>query len=239
MKKLGIIGGLGPMASAHFLTLITKMSEAEKDQDHIEIILYSSPGIPDRSAFITGKSAQSPEPDLLEIAKKLTQAGAEVLAIPCFSAHYFLDSIRKTTNIPVIDAIAEVASHLQDLKIKKAGILATDGLLHCGLYQTKLTQAGIKPLLPEADTQKKVVDLIYRIKSGCDIDFEEIHLLSQPLFANGAEVVLLGCSDLSIIKRGQPSQPKYVDVLEILARRAVIECGVLRQEYINFNSIVR
>jgi len=232
MKKLGIIGGLGPMATAHFLTLITRMSEAKKDQDHIEIILHSRPVIPDRSAYITGASDLNPEPDLIEIGQSLVTMGAEILAIPCFTAHYFIDAIRNATGIPIIDAIDEVTSYLSEAKIKKVGIHATDGVVYGRLYQDKLENAGITTLIPNAEAQKQIVEIIYKIKSGQAVDFEDIHTIALDFFAAGAELILLGCSDLSILGSKQPKYQNYLDVLEILARRAVIECGKLRKEYI-------
>ncbi|MCL2718195.1 MAG: amino acid racemase [Lachnospiraceae bacterium] len=239
MKKLGIIGGLGPMATAHFLTLITKMSEAEKEQDHIEILLHSRPGIPDRSAFITGKATLSPEADLIELGRKLANSGAEILAIPCFTAHYFMEVIRTAAGIPVIDAIDEVALYLKETGIKSVGILATDGMIESRLYQDKLQKAGSEVILPEAKGQKQIVDLIYEIKGGRTAGFEKLKELSQPLFADGAELILLGCSELSIIKNGHYLPPEYLDVLEVLARRVVLECGNLRKEYVNLRQSMR
>ncbi|MCL2052301.1 MAG: amino acid racemase [Lachnospiraceae bacterium] len=231
MKVLGIIGGLGPMATAHFLALITKMSNAAKDQDHIEILLHSRPQIPDRSAFIAGKSDLSPEMDLVNIGKKLAQDGAEILAIPCFTAHYFMEAIRKAAGIPVIDAIDETVSYLKELGIKSAGILATDGTIQKQLYQDKLNKAGIDALIPAAKEQKQVADLIYGIKSGHSVNVDNFAEISQLLFNEGAEIILLGCSELSTLKRGPSFPVGYLDVLYVLARRAVLECGELRTQY--------
>ena len=89
MKKLGIIGGLGPMATAYFLQLIVEMTDACNDQEHIEVLLYSKPQTPYRTNFILGRSKEDPQPYLLEMGKSLTAQGAEVLAIPCITAHYF------------------------------------------------------------------------------------------------------------------------------------------------------
>jgi aspartate racemase len=231
MKKLGIIGGLGPMATARFLALITQMSQAAKDQDHIEILLHSRPGIPDRTAFITGQSDLNPEADLVSVGKNLANAGAEILAIPCFSAHYFIEAIRAEAKLPVIDAITETASCLKEAGIQCAGILATDGMIYSRLYQEKLGEAGIKALLPEKEEQKSIVRLIYDLKGGNAVDLTQFSLISQQLFSNGADVVLLGCSDLSILKCDQNLPSGYLDVLEVLARKAVTQCGRLRPEY--------
>jgi len=233
MKKLGIIGGLGPMATAHYLALITQMSEALKDQDHIEILLHSCPKIPDRTDFITGKSALNPEPDLVMLGKELANAGAEIITVPCFTAHYFLQAIRSAIDIPVIDAIDETALYLKNAGIGHAGIIATDGMLCSGLYQDKLKAAGIKTYLPNPEAQRKIMELIYKIKSGQVIDHDCFIQISQPLFNSGAEIVLLGCSDLSLLKNNQNLGNGYLDVLSVLSRRAVLECGKLRPEYLD------
>ena len=88
---LGVIGGLGPLATAYFLELITKMTDAEKDQDHLEIIIHSKPSIPDRTEYILGKSNENPMQDFIAISKSLASAGTQCIAIPCMTAHYFYD----------------------------------------------------------------------------------------------------------------------------------------------------
>jgi aspartate racemase len=234
MKKLGIIGGLGPMATAHFMTLVTQMSDAEKDQEHIEIILRSRPSIPDRTDYIIGKSELSPEADLIELSKELSDAGADILAIPCFTAYHFYESISKAADIPVIHPIFEAAAHLKALDIRSVGVLATDGMLVSNLYQDVFTVAKIEVILPETEEQKQIMSLIYdEIKSGREGDIAKLHSASQHLFKSGAEMVLLGCSELSLMKRDYLLAKGHLDVLEVLARSAVRKCGKLRKEYQN------
>ena len=95
MKKLGIIGGLGPMATAYFLQLLTRMSDAASDQEHMEILLHSKPQIPDRTRFILGQSPENPLPRMIEIGIGLKEQGAELIAIPCVTAHYFQKSWKR------------------------------------------------------------------------------------------------------------------------------------------------
>ncbi len=107
MKKLGVIGGLGPMATAYFLQLITQMSDAETDQEHMEILLHSNPRIPDRTRFILGQSEEDPLPQMIEVGIDLRSQGAEVIAIPCVTAHYFQKRLEREIGIPILDAIRE------------------------------------------------------------------------------------------------------------------------------------
>lgn len=110
---MGILGGLGPMASAYFYELITAHTKAERDQDHIDIILSSRSSTPDRTAFITGESDDSPLPFMVQDAKRLEAYGADAIVIPCNTAHYFIDEVRKSVSVPVPSIIEETAAHLK------------------------------------------------------------------------------------------------------------------------------
>ena len=105
MKKLGVIGGLGPMATAYFYQLITQMSDAGCDQEHMEILLYSKPTIPDRTRYILNNKEENPLDDIVEVGNVLKNAGAEVIAIPCITAHYFHNEIEKAVELPIVHAI--------------------------------------------------------------------------------------------------------------------------------------
>ena len=89
MKKLGVIGGLGPMATAYFFQLVTQMSYAECDQEHMETIIYSKPNIADRTKYILNRNEKNPVGDIIEVGNILKASGADVIAIPCITAHFF------------------------------------------------------------------------------------------------------------------------------------------------------
>ena len=112
MKKLGIIGGLGPMATTYFLYLLTQMSLAEKDQEHMEILMHSKPSIPDRTRYILGLSSENPAPEMIEIGQELKNMGAELLAIPCITAHYFHDELEQGIGLKVLHAVKETGKYL-------------------------------------------------------------------------------------------------------------------------------
>ncbi len=232
MKKLGIIGGLGPMATAYFLQLIVEMTDAGNDQEHIEVLLHSRPQTPDRTNFILGRSKEDPKPYLMEMGMSLAAQGAEVLAIPCITAHYFQKELEKEIKCPIIHAIEETALYLKTEQISQVGIMATDGTIESGLFQTILEQYGIKCILPEQKMQKNVMHLIYKnVKAGKTIEMERFHETASALFKNGAEVILLGCTELSMIKRDYPIEKGFLDVMEVLARKAVLSCGTLKPEF--------
>lgn len=233
MKTLGVLGGLGPMATAYFLQLVTQMSDAGTDQEHMEVVLYSKPSIPDRTSFIIGKSERSPVEDMVMAGSKLKEMGADIIAIPCVTAHYFHGELEARIGVPIIHAIEETVSYLEKENITKAGILATDGTIQSGLFQSALEQRGICPLIPEAESQKKLMEIIYQgIKAGGEVDVPLFHQIAQGLFGQGAEVVLLACTELSLIKKDYRLPAGYLDVMEVLARRAVRICNHLKEEYI-------
>lgn len=232
MKKLGIIGGLGPMATAYFLELLVEMTKADTDQKHIEMIIYNSPNIPDRTAYILGRQNESPLPYFVSIAKKLISENAEVLAIPCMTAHYFHKVLEEEIGASVVNAISETAKYLKERGYRQVGIMATDGTIKTGVFSQELEKWEIQSVVPEEKEQKMVMELIYGgVKSGKAIDMEAFETISESLFDKGAEVILLGCTELSIIKKNNSLKADYLDVLEVLAKTCVEQCGTLKEEY--------
>lgn len=232
MKKLGIVGGLGPMATAYFLQLITQMTDAESDQEHIESIIISKPGIPDRTKYILGISDDNPVGEILTAGRTLKDMGADIIAIPCITAHYFHEELEKEIGLPIIHAIRETAIYLEERGIKRIGLLATDGTVYCQLFQKILASHDIQSLIPDEENQKLVMSIIYdNIKAGKEVDHVAFKKVSDDLFEQGAQVILLACTELSLIKKEQILAPGYLDVMEILAKKAVESCGKLRSEY--------
>lgn len=232
MKKLGVIGGLGPMATAYFLQLVIQMSDAKTDQEHIETIIHSRPQIPDRTRYILGLSRDNPLPQMVQIGKGLVCQGAEVIAIPCITAHFFQKQLEEEIGVSVVNAIEETALYLKASGIDKAGILATDGTILSGLFQRTLENHGIRCILPDEKGQKQVMHLIYEdIKSGNPIEIPMFEEVSGQLFETGAQAVLLACTELSLIKRDYDVGAGFLDVMEVLARKAVLSCGRLKKEY--------
>lgn len=232
MKRLGIIGGLGPMATAYFFQLIIEMTDAGKDQEHIEILIHNRPQIPDRTNYILGNSDENPLPELIKIGKGLVRQGAEVVAMPCVTAHFFQQMLEEEIQIPVLNAITETAEYLNMEKIQKVGIMATDGTVESKLFQSILEENGIGCVLPEREAQEDVMHLIYQnVKAGKAMEMDRFERVSKQLFDKGAEVILLGCTELSMAKKDHGIGKGFLDVLEVLARKAVLTCGTLKEKY--------
>lgn len=232
MKRLGIIGGLGPMATAYFLRMIVEMTEAETDQEHIEVLLHSRPQIPDRTRFILGLSDESPMPHFQEIGTQLVEQGADVIVIPCITAHFFKDALEEDIGCPIIHSIEETGRYLQQEGIQQVGIMATDGTIQSRLFRDILEKYDIRCVVPEPDCQKDVMHIIYNnVKKGLPIEMDRFEAVSSELISKGAQVILLGCTELSMAKRDHHLGAGYLDVMEVLARQAVITCGTLKPEY--------
>ena len=136
--RLGIIGGLGPMATAYFMELLINMTDAKCDQDHLEMIIYNCPSIPDRTAYILGKSNANPVVPIIKIGKKLKEQNVDCISIPCITAHYFHDEIEEKTGCKVIHAIRDTSYMLKEAGLTKIGIMATDGTIQSRIFQNEI-----------------------------------------------------------------------------------------------------
>ena len=232
MKKLGIIGGLGPMATAYFMQRIIEMTDAKTDQENIEMIVYNCPSIPDRTGYILGESDESPLPKMLEIAKALESQNIDYIAMPCITAHYFHKQLSEGVSVPVSNGIKEAADYLQQAGINKVGIMATSGTAKTRLFDSVFKDYKIECIYPDDNSQHKLMDIIYQgVKAGKPVDINEFLEVKQKLINEGAEVAILGCTELSIVKRDQNTGDKVLDIIDVLAQDCVRKCASLRPEF--------
>lgn len=223
---LGILGGLGPMSSAYLYELITSRTVAATDQEHIDMIISSHATTPDRTAFITGKCADSPLPTMISDARRLEAYGADAIVIACNTAHYFIEEVRAAVNVPVPSIIHETADLVRFCGIKRVGIMATCGTILAGSYQRELERMGIEWVLPSEDAQDRLTALIYdSVKAGGEIDREKFYSVAAELEENGAQAHILGCTELSVINRALPHEARFIDSTEALAYYTIRLCG--------------
>lgn len=203
------------------------------DQEHIEMLIYSKPSIPDRTEFILGKSKANPVYPMIEAGRKLVEMGAEHIVIPCVTAHYFHEILSEGIKIPILHAIRETARYLQEQGIRCVGIMATEGTIHSRLFQTELAECGISYVVPDQENQTAVTDLIYKnVKANKPVEYEKFHRVSSHLKQNGAQAIILGCTELSLIKRDYVIGPGYIDAMEVMAMRSIVLSGAkLKEEY--------
>lgn len=203
MKVVGIIGGMGPQATVDLFQKILDATPAASDQEHLKLLIYNDPQIADRTEAILGKG-NSPLPQLLSAARGLIELGAELLAIPCNTAHFFVPALQRSLSVPFIHMLAEVAQYIRQKhsKVEKVGLLATDGTIAAGVYEKALGERGLRVLNPDAESQKKVMEVIYGsggIKAGTVAGWQTELLLEviEELVVQGAGAVIAGCTELS------------------------------------------
>lgn len=223
---LGVLGGLGPMATAYFYELVTKHTVARSDAEHIDIVISSRATTPDRTAFILGKSDEDPREFMIEDAKRLENWGCDFIAIPCNTAHYFYDSIAENVSIPVLNIVDETAKHLDAKGVKKVGLLATDGTVCSHTYEKYLEKFGIECIAPNAEDQKVIMHIIYdQIKEGRPADTDAFFKVVEDLKSRGAQALILGCTELPLIEKQVELGSEFVDSLLVLARASILACG--------------
>lgn len=218
---LGVIGGMGPMATATFMKLIIENTDATCDQEHLPMVVRHVPFTPDRTAYILGKSSDSPEASIREAAEALVADGVREIAIPCVTSHFFHDEIQKSIPIPMLDGVSDTAQTLADRGVKKVGIMATSGTVTSGLFAKAMEPYGIECIYPDEAHQDDVMNLIYDcVKSNKSVDEKRVHGVLAHLRGAGAECVVLGCTELSLIPK-EYLEGETLDVMEVLALRCI------------------
>ena len=228
MRVIGILGGMGPQATIDLYQKILNNTPAFKDQEHLQVLIWSDPTIPDRTAAILG-AGENPLPHLLAGAEKLIQGKAECIAIPCNTAHYFLPQlVSLAPNVTYLNMIELTATELKK-NYSPGSVIAVTGTtatLKTGLYQQALKEAGLVPLLPGEDLQDEVMDIIFGaqgVKAGFVNTANKARYAKvlSALQAQGASCVIAGCTELPLVVDLTQTTVSIIDPTEVLARRAV------------------
>lgn len=226
-KTIGIIGGMGPLATYDLAEKILDNTVADCDQDNIPVIIDCNTRIADRTEAILHGGAD-PRPEMKKSAVRLQNAGADVLIMGCNTAHYFYDDVCEGISVPVLHMPRETAKRLAEMGIKKAGVLATDGTCQSGVYEDALRKEGIEPVYPSAEKQKIIMSLIYdHVKAGrLDLSDIDVGAVIEEMQTEGAEILILGCTELPIAFEiiGEEDLP-VIDPTDVLARAAVSFAG--------------
>ena len=229
MKNItvGVLGGLGPMASVYFYDMVVNMTDAKTDQEHVDMIITNRATTPDRTAFIVGSSDEDPSNILIDDAKKLEKYGVDFIVMTCNTAHYFYEKIARSVNLPLVNIVEETIKHAKDTNNKKLGILATTGNIKTSLYQNMCEKYDMKYLTLDENRQSKVMEIIYDdIKSGKPADMDKFNSIVDYLKENDCDGVILGCTELSILKNDNELDGNfYIDSLEVLARETIVRSG--------------
>lgn len=234
-KTIGILGGMGPLATCDLYQKIIKVTKAGKDQEHVRVCIDSNTNIPDRTQAIVEDGA-SPLPEMVKSAVCLENMGADVLIMPCNTAHYFYDAILPFVDIPFLNMPEETADAVAKRGIRRVGLLATDGTIRSGVYEKVFRQRGILAETPSGQDQEAVMELIYKgIKAGdSGVDTRRFQESMDGLLERGAQILILGCTELPVaFERYRFTQPAWDPTL-VLASRAVQYLGVEVEETMRF-----
>jgi len=228
MKKdrlLGVLGGLGPMSTVYFCELLNTHTAAACDSDHIDMLISSRASTPDRTAYILDRTKADPLPVMTEEALRLERAGADLIVIPCNTAHYFYDGLQRACTIPILNIIEQTAQHLSRIGVRTFGLCATQGTVRSASYERFCAPLGLCCLTPTEEEQAILSDIIYgQIKQNKPVDRQAFLRVADSLRARGCERIVLGCTELSLLKREGLDDEIFVDSLEVLAHATILAC---------------
>ncbi len=226
MRTIGILGGMGPMATVNLAQAIVENTSADCDQEHPPVIIDSNTRIPDRTEFLLGKSSKDPRPELFAAAQRLEKSEVACIIMPCNTAHAFYQDIAENSSVAVLHMIEETARWIVDTypDQKKIGVLATQGTYLAGVYKKALEKFGLIQVKPDQRGQDEVTKLIYEGIKANNYAFDytgyedTIRKLKED---DGVEVIILGCTELSVAQLHHPLEGIFADPLQIIARSSI------------------
>ena len=223
---LGILGGLGPMSTVYFCELLNRHTLAACDADHIDMLISSRATTPDRTAYILDKNAPDPLPVMLAEAHRLEAAGVDLIVVPCNTAHYFYDGLADGCKTPILNIIDETTALLSHIGVKTFGLLATEGTICSGAYERFCEPRGLTCVTPTKEEQTIISNIIFeQIKQNKPVDISLFEEVVDSLRAKGCEKIVLGCTELSLLKKQGLDEDLFVDSLDVLAHRTILACG--------------
>lgn len=225
-KILGVLGGMGPQASALFYERLIARTQAETDQEHVRVLLWGDSTIPDRTESILSGNAEPVYEALLAGLKLLEQAGCTALVMTCNTAHYFADRLQTELSVPLIHMPRETVKGIAAAGHKKVAVLATDGTVGTGIYQTELEKAGLTALTPPETVQRTLMEIIYHeIKAGFPGSPAKFAQVEAWLKEEDCDGAIIGCTELSVYRSQEDLPAFYVDAMEVLVEKAILSCG--------------
>jgi aspartate racemase len=227
-KKIGILGGMGPEATAELYLKIIKIFQdkfgAKYDSDYPEIMIYNLP-LPD----VVEKIDQSSKIKemLVKGVQKLESWGVDFIAIPCNTVNFFLPEMRTAVSIPILSILEETAKEVNKLELKKVAVLGTEMTISSGIYQKVLPDISL--IVPKLEQQQEITEIILNVLAGKKIksDLQKLKSIIKELKINGAEKVILGCTELPLlIKESEDT----INTIDILAKEIVKKCINLEEK---------
>lgn len=226
-KTLGIIGGMGPEATVDLMLRVIKATPAMDDQDHIRMLVDNNPKVPSRIKALLDGMGENPAPILISMASKLAEWGADFLAIPCNTAHYYLREIQEAVSVPVLNMIELTCDRIvrERPNIRRVGLLASTAVIRTALYRNAFAKHGVELIHPPEASQIKVLSVIRAIKAGksSEISLDLLLRASTELTDRGAEAIVIACTELSVIAKELHLPIGTYDSAQVLAEAIVAE----------------
>ncbi len=222
--KIGVLGGLGPLATAKFIERVIDYTEASKDQDNVDMVILNHSTVPDRTDYLLDNNSDNPLPYLISDAKILESIGCKYIALPCNTAHAFYDEINNSINIELINMVSDTILECKRLGYKKVGLMATRGTINSKVFEK---YSNLELFIPDEEIQKKVDEFIFdKVKKNIEVEKCEFDNVLNYFYHNGCDGVILGCTELSVIKKDlKYRNKKIVDTLDVLAKKVIILDG--------------
>lgn len=222
---IGVLGGMGPAATVDFLSKLVESETAKRDQDHVPVVVWSDPRIPDRTLALMSPDYPQPGASLIRGARKLVAMGAGVIGIACNTAHHWFDEVQAAVDVPVVHIADAVTEELRRGGLAGAtiGLMCTQGTLRSGFYTRRLRTAGFRLLVSEAEPQGRIDAAIAAVKAGDLIEGGALaKAAARSLIGQGADAVLLACTELPVALRDVDSGDiPFIDATAALARACV------------------
>jgi len=224
-RIVGVIGGMGPMATAKFMEIVINNTKANSDQDNVDMLICNYASTPDRTSYILGKSKKDPSKEMIKAAKSLERDNCAFLVMPCNTATYFYDKIKSNINIPLLNIAEETVNYCLKKKAKKIGLMATDGTIKAGVYSQYIKDAEL--FLPSTSVQKQVMDIIYKeVKQNKIPNKDNFIDVINYFKSNGCDLIIMGCTELSVaLEQLDIKDDSIVDSLTVLARLTILKAG--------------
>jgi aspartate racemase len=223
-KIVGVIGGMGPEATVEFMRRLIAAVPAEDDADHLHVIADNNPKVPSRIKALIEGGDENPAPVLQDMARKLEASGAELLVVPCNTAHYYLPQIAGVVHIPVLDVVSLTIAKLAALSPppRRIGMLASPAVRLVGLFEARFAAAGLEAVFPDADTEAHLLTIIRAVKAGRVTPAQQrtYEAIAHRLAADGVDAFLVACTELSLLPAPFVAQPLF-DALDILVAATV------------------
>lgn len=233
-SRLGVIGGMGPKATVVFYDKVIERTVANRDQEHLDMVILNHATLPDRTEVILSHRDELFLQAVKQDLELLEYAGVAHIAIPCNTSHYFYREMQEMTRVPIINMVEETMQEVCQIygANSKVGIMATNGTIQSGVYEKGCARNGLELYRPDDEVQQRIMDIIYKVKSDLEADVDAVEsIIKQFIDDHGCDCVILACTELSCIPLRAEIAASCIDAMDVLVKRSIELSGkTVREE---------